>query len=168
MVKHLTFNQENGDRYPDPLFIMIGKNMHNKIKGTIGEAKILHDLLEKEFRVFTEFGDLSKIDLIAEKDNKLFRFQVKAYHSKNGVVNLERRKRGPNYKFVYQEKDVDIFAVYVLDKDLIFYVSSEDLCSAKTQLSFRIDPPKKKQTKNIRYLKDYTLEKALSRDKLKW
>jgi hypothetical protein len=135
--------------------------LHSKAKGTIGEVKVAADLLSRGFHVFTEIGDLSKIDLIAERDRKLYRFQVKAYHSKDGVVVLSSKKSGPNYSFHYESDQIDIFAVYVLDKDIIFYVSSKEVCEYSSSMNIRLEPPKNGQKKNINLAENYTLERIL-------
>jgi len=135
--------------------------MHSKAKGTIGEAKAIQHFLQNGFRVFTEFGDLSRIDLIVEKNNQLLKIQVKSYTSKDNKVVLYSKKAGPNYNFHYTEGDVDIFAVYILDKDELFYVSAKELCAMKSGLTFRLAEPKNGQKKMIRYPKDYTLERIL-------
>lgn len=135
--------------------------MHSKKKGTIGEAKITAFFLEKEYNVFKEFGDLSRIDLIVEKQGKLKTIQVKTITSKNNVVYLSNKKDGPNYSYSYEPENVDIFAVYIFDKDLIFFVSSKELCAFKKSMSFRLEKPKNNQTKKIRYVKDYTFERIL-------
>ncbi len=113
--------------------------MHTKQIGTLGEVAIAKDLISKGYLVFTEIGDLSKIDLIALKDNKLVRIQVKSYAEKNGIVNLYTTKSGPNYHFRYEEDTVDVFAVYVYNRNLIFYVSSKELLKKRRSLAIRID-----------------------------
>jgi hypothetical protein len=135
--------------------------MHSKNKGAIGEAKITTFFLEKGYNVFKEFGDLSRIDLIIEKQGKLKTIQVKTITSKRNVVELYSKKDGPNYSYSYEPEDVDIFAVYILDKDLIFFVASKELCSFKACMNFRLEKPKNNQTKKIRYVKDYTFERIL-------
>lgn len=136
--------------------------LHTKQKGSIGELAIAKYLMTKGYSVFTELGDLSRTDLIALINGSCIKIQVKALMSKNGMVVLSSRKSGPNYSFSYEEKDIDIFAVYVLDKDMIFFISSKELLTNKTCMSFRIDLPKNNQQENIRFLSDYTcFEKAL-------
>lgn len=128
--------------------------MHPKRKGNIGELKIAADLCQKGYSVFTELGDISKTDLIVETEKKLIKIQVKALTSINGKVQLDIQKSGPNYRFRYNKKDVDIFAIYVLDRDLIFYVPVVDALKHR-QTTYRIDPPKNNQKLLIRYVDDY-------------
>lgn len=133
--------------------------MHSKQKGNIGEARIAADLMENGFSVFSEMGDLSRIDLIAEKDTRLFRIQVKAITENAGKVVLSNRKSGPGYKFKYSETDVDIFAVYVLGTDKIAYVSGKELCEMDAGITLRLEPAKNGQTKGVNLFSEFTLDK---------
>jgi len=128
--------------------------MHNKYKGNTGELKVAAHLASLGYSVFTELGDISKVDLILEKDNVLYRIQVKSITSKNGMVLLDSRKFGPNYSYRYNTNDVDIFAIYALEEEIIGFISSEEFLS-QSHMSFRIIPPRNKQIKKIRMLSDY-------------
>lgn len=137
--------------------------MHSKLKGSIGELTIARDLQLNGFNVFKELGDLSKIDLIAEKDGKLIKIQVKSLTSKNGVVTLDCKKSGPNYSFRYSSEDVDCFAIYVLDLDLIGYVLSKELL-VQTTINLRVSNPKNGQLSGVRFIQDYENINELLRD----
>jgi hypothetical protein len=132
--------------------------MHTKALGNIGEAAVAKWLLERGYKVFTELGDLSKIDLIAEKKGKLLKIQVKAIKSRKGIVKLYRRKNGPNYQFVYAEQDVDWFAVYVYNKNLILWVPSSELCTYMSAMNIRLEPPRNGTKTGFHMYTDYVLE----------
>lgn len=134
--------------------------MHSKQKGSIGEITTVKYLLESGFSVFGEFGDLSKVDLIALKADKLYRIQCKAISTRDNKINLDSRKCGPNYSFKYNPTEIDIFAVYVLDLDVLFFVSSKELC-AQTTLTFRSVPLKNGHKNGVKLIKDYTLDRCL-------
>lgn len=131
--------------------------MHSKRKGNIGEAAVALELSKAEFSVFKELGDISRIDLIAEKEGRLYRIQVKSAVPKNGSISIELRKCGPNYVFRYSKELVDIFAIYDLHNDKVAFVSSEEIFNNNYSSAFtlRIDPVKNNQTKNIKYFSDY-------------
>lgn len=135
--------------------------MHSKMKGSIGELVVATDLLNKGFCVFSELGDLSRIDLIAETSTELLRIQVKAATSKNGKIEVDSFKSGPGYSFKYKEKDVDIFAIYCLDTKQLAYISSRELCNCKSTLTLRIELPKNNQTKGVNLFSNFTWERAL-------
>lgn len=129
--------------------------MHSKEKGNIGEMAIAKDLMVKGYHVFTELGDISKIDLIAEKQGKLLRVQVKCLAAKDSKVKVDRRKSGPNYKYQYTEEDFDWLAVYVYNKDIILYIPVKELSSVNHQITVRIDSSKNNQTKGVRVAEEY-------------
>lgn len=108
--------------------------MHAKHKGTIGEMAVTQDLLSQGYHVFTELGDLSKVDLIAldPATGELYKIQVKYISAKNNVVAVSGRKSGPNYAFFYTNTDCDVFAVYCPDVKKVAYVPIGMLCGGKT------------------------------------
>lgn len=113
--------------------------------------------------MFTELGDISRIDLILEA-NKLYRIQVKSVYTVNGVAPLYLRKSGPNYSYVYTLEDIDIFAVYVMDRDMCLYISAEEALDNGKKVNFRIDPTKNNQEYFVRWAKDYTdIDKIIGR-----
>ena len=101
--------------------------LHAKMKGTLGELKVTSELIKKGYAVFTEVGDLSRIDLIAWKDDKLIKIQVKSLASKNGSIEIHNYKSGPNYRYKYTKEDVDIFAIYSPELDEVFYISINEI-----------------------------------------
>jgi hypothetical protein len=131
--------------------------MHSKVKGTIGHLTIATELIRNGCEVFTELGDNSKVDLIALYNNRPIKIQVKAYTSEDSgsCVKVYSTKSGPNYKFKYSENEVDIFAIYVLDTNDIFYVPSIELCKANKMISVRIKEAKNNQTNKIRSIENY-------------
>lgn len=145
--------------------------MHSKNKGNIGELCAAKELSRLGYNVFRELGDLSKIDLIAEKDLKLIRFQVKAITPTKEVLQVKSSKSGPNYKFKYQDNMVDIFSIYDLENDKIYWISSNELL-AKSMLSLRLVIPKNNQYYNVNWAKNYfdlniALEKQFGSEWLK-
>ncbi len=130
--------------------------MHTKLKGNIGQAAIVKRLAELGYNVFSELGDLSKVDLIAEKEGKLLRLQCKAMTSRNGTVEISLLKSGPNnYRREYTVDMFDYFAVYVLDQDLIGFIPSVKALENNRSYKLRISDSKNKQEKAIHWLKDF-------------
>lgn len=128
--------------------------LHAKSKGALGELAVAKDLIRLGYSVFSELGDNSKVDLIALVPAPI-RIQVKAFNSNKSVINLPCKKSGPNYRFRYTEEDVDIFAVYILDHDKIFYVSSRELLTNRTGMNFRLDATLNNQVAKTRFVDDY-------------
>lgn len=130
------------------------KDLHSKQKGTIGELAVAKYLTTMGIPVFTELGDLSRIDLVADIKFRLVKIQVKACITKNGKVDIYSYKTGPNYSFTYNKDDVDVFAIYVLDRDILFFMSVTDVLKQKV-MAVRIDKPKNNQKKKINSYEDY-------------
>ena len=135
--------------------------MHSKMKGNLGETAIVKDLIKNGFAVFKELGDLSKTDLIAEKGEILIRLQIKAATSKNGKVEFDTRKSGPNYSFRYSEEQIDGFAFYCLDRDLVGYITAKKFLQAKSTKTYRIDSSKNGQSKNTNLFSELSLSGLL-------
>jgi hypothetical protein len=127
-------------------------------KGTLGEIAVCKELLQLGYSVFIEFGSHSKVDLIVLDENyKTYKIQVKTTNSKNECVEVYSIKSclNPKYNSTYTTKQVDIFAVYVIDKDLVFYVSAKEILKNCKNSKFRLSPSKNGQIKNVRYISDY-------------
>jgi hypothetical protein len=135
--------------------------------GTLGEVAVCKELIRLGFHVFIGFGNHSKVDLvILNKEYQAFKIQIKTTFSKNEIVEVYSVKNclNPKYNSIYTTKQVDIFAVYVIDRDLIFYVTAEELLKNSKCTKFRFSEAKNGQRKCVRYVKDYLNFKKALRD----
>jgi hypothetical protein len=139
------------------------RDLHAKMKGSLGEIAVAKDLLAKGYQVFTELGDNSRVDLIALGDDYCpVKIQVKGLQSQNGSVIINAIKSGPNYRFRYADHHVDVFAIYVLDKDLIAYISATTLLAQQKSLTLRIEAPQNNQRQGVHWIAEYSeFERAL-------
>lgn len=136
-------------------------------KGTLGEIAVCKELLQLGYDVFVEFGNYSKVDLIVLDDNyKTYKIQVKTIKSSNDVVQVYSIKNclNPKYNSTYTIDQVDVFAVYVIDTDSIFYVTAKELLTNSRSSKFRLSLSKNGQSKSVRYVKDYLDFKKALRD----
>ena len=130
-------------------------------KGAIGEIAVTKELMQQGFDVYAAVGHASKIDLVCiGSDAKPKRIQVKYSVTSKEVAVLYLRKNclDPKYTYHYSRSDVDVFALYVADKDTVVFISSSELFAEKDQLkeaSFRFAPPNNNQTKGCRMASDY-------------
>jgi hypothetical protein len=68
----------------------------------------------------------------------------------------------PKYNSTYTVLQVDVFAVYVIDRDFVFYISAKELLKNGKVSKFRLSESKNGQKKFVRYVNDYlNFEKAL-------
>lgn len=136
-------------------------------KGTLGEIAVCKELCLSGFDVFVGFGNHSKIDLIVLDENyRTFKIQVKTVNSKNEVVEVYSVKNclNPKYNSTYTTAQIDVFAVYVCDKDFVFYITAEELLKNGKCSKFRFSESKNGQQKKVRFVKDYLDFKKALRD----
>jgi len=128
--------------------------MHAKQKGNVAASATTLILNQLDYHVFAELGDLSRIDLIAEKDSRLIKIQVKGITPKNGRLELCFTKSGPNYTFCYKPSDFDIFAVCNLNTLEVAWIPSWIIDSQRT-ISLRVEKSKNNQLKGVNLFSDY-------------
>lgn len=129
--------------------------LHTKAKGTIGELAVAKHLIESGHSVFTEYGDLSKVDLIVLAGTRCLKVQVKSLAPKNSTIEFDLRKSGPNYRYKYQKTDVDIFAIHNPETGEMAFLSWEDLKDNGSSMSFRVGPTRNSQLSGCRNFADY-------------
>ena len=136
--------------------------MHSKRKGNIGQFAVGLALTKLGYSVFTEEGDISKIDIIAEKDGKLLRIQSKAITPVNNRLILNLKKSGPNYQFHYECGMFDYFGIYDLEDGNVYLVPDSILSENNHAFNLRKTPSKNNQTSGVHMASDYLIEKMLS------
>ena len=102
--------------------------------------------------------------IVLDSEFKSFKVQIIATNSTIEIFSVYSIKNclNPKYNSVYTTKQVDIFAVYVIDKDLVFYISASELLQNGKVSKFRLSESKNGQKKFVRYVSNYlNFEKAL-------
>jgi len=136
--------------------------LQSKQKGNIALSSVVLILQKSGFNVFSEIGDFSRIDLIAELNGIIKTMQVKFCKKLKGAVYLKREKSGPNgYRYTYSEKDVDWFAVYEPESEKIGFIKTNEVCENKQEIRLRVDKPKNNQRSGVRLIEDYSIERFL-------
>lgn len=134
--------------------------MHSKTKGDIGLLATSLFFAQHGYSVFKEIGDLSRVDLIVEKDKKFIKIQCKAMHRNNGVLSVSFISSGPGYKFKYEQDDFDFMSVLDLEDDQLYLVSSS-YNDGRTGLALRKDFPYRVQS-NMNFADDFLAAKILA------
>ena len=137
--------------------------MHSKQKGNIGQIATAFCFAKHGWSIFTEEGDLSKIDLIAEKNGNLLRIQCKAVMPVHGSLTLTLIKRGPNYFFKYRKEMFDYFSVFDLLNENLSLIDSSVLLTHKKSFSLRISKTKNKQQSGINQSEEFLASNVLAR-----
>ena len=126
-----------------------------KTIGNVGELAIASDLVARGYDVFFPYGDVSHIDIIAVKNDRIIKLQVKTSKTtKKGSANLghfQNRRSGLRYT----TQNIDYIALYVIDRKAIAYVPMAEIEGYTIAFSLRFDEPKNCQQKGIRYFRDY-------------
>ena len=136
--------------------------MHSKRKGNIGQFTVALELSKLGYSVFTEQGDISKIDLIAEKDGKLIKIQSKAITPTDGRLVVPLKKSGPNYSFIYEQGIFDYFAAVDLEDKKVYLIPDMVLANHNSSFVLRKTQPKNNQISGVNMASDYLIDKVLS------
>ncbi len=112
--------------------------MHSKRKGNIGSFGVGLELAKLGYSIFTEEGDISKIDMIAEKDGTILKIQCKAITPKDDCLVLELQKAGPNYRFKYQTGLFDYFAIWDLEHHKAYLIPDSVLKTHNKAFKLRL------------------------------
>ena len=135
-----------------------------KQKGDISEAKCLFEFQKRRIPVLIPWGDKERYDLVIELNKHFYRIQVKtANEYTDGVIKCYTRSSHDNTThknyYTYQGQ-VDFFFFYNFQLDKCALVPMS-VVGDKAKISLRVYPPKKNQTKNIKYFDDFSIDKTL-------
>lgn len=104
--------------------------------GAIGEAKVIAHLTKERHHVFSQVTGKAPFDLIAYKDNKVYRISVKTIEKQNKygsyTVQLKsvRSNRTGNTIINFDNNSCDILAIYILETDEVILLDS---CNIKAK-----------------------------------
>jgi len=96
---------------------------HTKDKGDLAVAKIIADLTEKEYDILIPLSEHLPFDLVAYRQNTLYRIQCK--YSSDGIVKNRTSwaDTNGNHSKNYGPEDFDYFALYLPDVKSCVYPS---------------------------------------------
>lgn len=135
--------------------------MHSKRKGNIGQFAVGLELTKLGYSVFTEEGDISKIDVIAEKNGKLIRIQVKSITPVKNTLICKMVKAGPNYRFTYDKSMFDYFAIHDMSDGKVYLIDSTILDKNGNSLTLRKTSTQNNQKNKVNMAEDYEISKVL-------
>lgn len=101
----------------------------------VSEAKVLTDLVFRGFDVFSSTTGKTPFDLVAHKDGKLLKIQVKSVSKQGRDGNYEvglksvKHNKTRNLHVPLNPNSCDILAIYVLELDKICYLNPKTLTS---------------------------------------
>jgi len=88
----------------------------------------------------------------------------KARNLKDGKISVDSRKSGPGYRYRYKPEDVDLFAIYIPQRDVILFLNVHQILQAKGTTVIRLVKPKNRQSKGVHWFEDYLDFKQALRD----
>lgn len=127
--------------------------MHKKTKGAIAEFYVCADLMKQGWRVLLPYGENNRYDVVAEKEGRFVRIQVKYTTPKNGKMYVNCQSSNNWSVESYTSAQIDVIAAFNPRDHHVYYVPVGEIC--KTSMSLRLDPPKNGQKKKVRYAKNF-------------
>lgn len=137
--------------------------MHEKkFKGDIAVTYAISRLTELGWTVGILISEHAKYDLLAEKDGKVARVQVRSGKLKaNGSIQIQLRNTYADKHGCYARNrcagDYDILAAYCPDTRTVYFLTDEVLANTATAVSLRIEKTKNGQANGVRFAHDFLL-----------
>jgi len=131
--------------------------MHKKTKGSIAEMAVAAKLLKMRWSILFPYGENSRYDLVAEKNGKFVKVQVKYITPCNGVLDVNCKSSNNWSVDKYTAKQIDFIAAYDSENNEIYFVPSTKFNSSCIKL--RIKPTKNKQKVSINTAGNFLLFK---------
>lgn len=113
--------------------------------GALGEARVIAELTRNRFHVFSQVSGKAPFDLVAYKDNQLYRISVKAVGKKDekGVYNIQPKTVRPNRtcnKITnFDNTSCDLLAIYLQEDDEVVIFKSSEVV-VKSAMTIRRHP----------------------------
>ena len=102
----------------------------------MGVARVAGALFRCGYNVLTPMEDFAGYDLVAEKDGRFIRIQVKTTSKTETEKNTYRFMTcgGSDAKTAYTKKKIDILIAWAMDEDLFWIFSPKDVKSPTKKL----------------------------------
>lgn len=107
--------------------------MNRRLKGNIGEAKVLTYFIENEYDVYLPFQENGECDMIVCKDGILYRVSIKFTSQKSNqgfaveLRNVSRRKDNQVIVKDFNKQFIDLLAVYIQPLDKVVVIETKDI-----------------------------------------
>ena len=130
---------------------------HTKDKGDLGVAKAFADLVDKGYMVLAPMTEHAPFDLVAYRDARFLRVQVKYRRAdQSGAVLVAFKsswadQHGAHTRHI-DKAEVDIFCVYCPDTDRCYYFRPSDHGNS---ITLRITPSRNNQRLGVWLASDF-------------
>lgn len=130
---------------------------HTKNKGDLGVLYAQLDLAKKGWTVLLPLTEHAAFDLVAYRDGRFLRVQVKYRAAVNGVVIAPMKTcwadRHGVHSVPIDRSSIDLMCLYCPDTESCYYV---DPRIVRGHVGLRLQPPRNSQVKHVRYAADFT------------
>ena len=129
---------------------------HTKNKGDLGVLYAQVDLAEKGYAILLPQTEHAAFDLVAYRDARFLRVQVKYRAAVNGAVAVQLvsawADRNGTHLVPIDKCSIDVLCVYCPDTKACYYIDPQ---TVNRWFFLRIDEPRNRQQKGVRFAKDY-------------
>jgi Holliday junction resolvase-like predicted endonuclease len=127
--------------------------MHKKTKGSIAELAVAQRLMKEGFAISFPFGENQRYDLIAERNGRFWRIQVKYSTPKNETLRVNCRSSNNWSVKKYTSDEIDLIAIYDGHGGEVYFVECSDF--KDNMLTLRLQPTKNNQEKLIHHAGEF-------------
>lgn len=135
--------------------------------GDIGESVAIMKFIKNEFTVSKPLSNNSRYDLIVERNNILYKVQVKTTQNIKDEVKMDFALKTTNYSkgkwksTGYTSNEIDLFFLYCIENDWCgLYIVNEDI---PKNITVRLKPPKNNQIKGVNLAENLEFENQLKK-----
>jgi len=114
--------------------------MNPKAVGELSEISTLQRLIVLGWSPSVPFGNNQRYDVVVERDDKLYKCQVKTGRIKNGVVQAKAVSMAGGKTIRSYQGEIDVFLVWCPDNSKLYWVPIEH--SNKKNIYLRLTPAK--------------------------
>jgi PD-(D/E)XK endonuclease len=133
------------------------RSHHTKDKGDLGVLNASADLAEKGYVLLLPLSEHTPFDLVAYKDGRFLRVQVKYRAAVNGAILLNLRSawadRRGTHMVPIDKAAIDLIAIYCPDTRDCYYF---DPRTVESSINLRLAPTRNQQSKRVRWASDFT------------
>ena len=128
-------------------------NLSKKTKGEIAELSVAKNLIQDGYKVSFPYVENNRYDLVAEKENKFIRVQVKYATPKEGVLEINCRSSNNWSVLHYSSRDIDLIAAYNPHTEKVYFIPVDQINHSLIRL--RIEPSKNNQKSGVHFAEDF-------------
>jgi hypothetical protein len=126
--------------------------------GQRSEGAIMTELIKRGYGVLLPLGVNQRYDLVIESEGRFLTAQCKTGRLRNGAVEFSGQSVQSNTRGSRRRSyagQVDLFIVYCPANEGLWVIPCDEVPS--TGMYLRVDPPRNRQSKRVRWAREYEL-----------